>query len=116
MGNREVISLHHAVIIPVIKVIAIVSSKIVLIRLERLAPGLLLLQPDVLLTQLIEFSALLLGESPELLKFLMLLHGILYLFVLNADPFFKDGVFPHEPDNELLLFRDQLSPALLYFG
>jgi hypothetical protein len=103
MGNREPISLHHAVIVAVIKVIMIVSSKIELMRLIRLAPGLFLLQPDVLLPKLIEFSALLLSESPELLKLLMLLYGILNPLVLNADTFFEHCVFPHEPDNELLL-------------
>lgn len=68
-----------------------------------MAPGLLLLQPDVLLAQLIEFSGLLLGEQYDPLKLLIFLDGILYPLVLNADPFFEDGVFPHKTNDELLL-------------
>lgn len=85
-------------------------------RLVRLEPGLLLLQPDVLLAQLIKFSGLLLGEQYDPLKLLIFLDGILDPLVLNADAFFEDGVFPHKANDELLLFWDQLTPALLYFG
>ena len=61
-----------------------------------------------------KLSVLLGREVPEFFQLLELLDGILYPPVLDADPFLEHSVLSHETLDQLNLFLNDLSPALIY--
>lgn len=73
-----------------------------------------MLQSNILLPKLGELPILLCREASEFLKLLELLDGILDPLVLDADPFLEYSVLSHETLDELLLFVNDLSLALIF--
>ena len=73
-----------------------------------------MLQSNILLPKLCELPILLCREAPEFLKLLELLDGIPDPLVLDADPFLEYSVLSHETLDELLLFVDDITSALIY--
>ncbi len=87
-----------------------------ILGLERLASCLFLFQPYILLPELSKLSVLLLRKASELFKLLKLLDGIFDLLILDTDSLLENSILCHEADNELLLFSNDFSLALVYFG